>query len=235
MWGDRIMQGELVSYQINGHSAQGYFVKPEGEARGGVVVIQEWWGLNDHIKDVAERVAELGYITIAPDLYDGKVAIEPDEAQKLRMEMILPEAVKKIKAAGRFLKEQGVSKAPAGAVEKVAVMGFCMGGTLTLLATTTGEFVTGIPFYGRITEDIQDSCSNIKVPILGIYGTHDHGIPVDSVNELKEVLDKNGVINEFHFYGVGHAFFNDTRESYDEKSAQESFEKVKAWLEKYLE
>ena len=62
------MQGELISYQINEHSARGYLVKPEGEARGGVVVIQEWWGLNDHIKDVARRVAELGYIVIAPDL-----------------------------------------------------------------------------------------------------------------------------------------------------------------------
>lgn len=221
------MEDKIVSYQINGHNAQGYLVKPYGDIRGGVVVIQEWWGLNDHIKDVAERIASLGYVVIAPDLYDGKVALEPNEAQKLKMEMILPEAVKKIEAAGRFLKEQGV--------DKVAVMGFCLGGTLSLLGATTGEFVTAIPFYGRITEDVQASVISIKVPILGIYGTHDHGITIESVNEFKEVLDKNGVVNEFHFYEAGHAFFNDTRESYDEKSAKDVWEKVKVWLEKYLQ
>jgi len=90
------MKADLVSYKINGHSAQGYLVKPDIPIKGGVVVIQEWWGLNDHIKDVALRVAELGYMVIAPDLYDGKVALEPDEAKKLKMEMQLPQAVKKI-------------------------------------------------------------------------------------------------------------------------------------------
>lgn len=222
------MKGEIVSYKINGHSAQGYLVKPEGETPGGVVLIQEWWGLNDHIKDVAERVASLGYITIAPDLYDGKVALEPDDAQKLKLEMKLPEAVKKIEAAARFLKKEH-------GVEKVAVMGFCLGGTLSLLGATTGEFVTGIPFYGRITEDIQGSYSNIKVPILGLYGTHDHGITRESVNEFKAKLDAQGTPNEFHFYEADHAFFNDTRESYNKEAAVDAWEKVKAWLDKYLQ
>lgn len=220
------MEGELVNYQINGHSAQGYLVVPESP-RAGVVVIQEWWGLNDHIKDVARRVAELGYVAIAPDLYDGRVANEPDEAQKLKMEMQLPEAVKKIESAAKFLKEEQ-------GVEKVAVMGFCMGGTLTLLAAAGDQFVIAAPFYGRIVDEIKANWDKIKIPVLGIYGTHDYGIPVESVSELKEVLDKNGVTNEFHFYDAGHAFFNDTRESYDEKSAKDAWQKLQAWLKKYL-
>ena len=190
------------------------------------MVLQEWWGLNDHIKDVAERVAKLGYIVIAPDLYDGKVALEPDEAQKLRMEMQLPEAVKKIEAAARYLKQEGA--------QKVAVMGFCMGGTLALMGVSTGEFVAAIPFYGRITDDIKDNLDKIKVPILGIYGTQDHGISAQSVNEFKKELDEQGVVNEFHFYEANHAFFNNTRESYNKKASEGAWKKVKAWLKIYL-
>ena len=230
------MKDEVVSYSINGHDAQGYLVIPESysperasASRGGVVVIQEWCGLNDNIKDITRRVAELGYVAIAPDLYNGQVAKEPDEAQKLRMEIELGEAVKKISAAAKYLKQDhGVSK--------VACMGFCMGGTLTILASTTGEFVAAVPFYGRIVDEIKLGLDKIKIPVLGFYGTQDHGIPVESVEGFKKELDQRGVVNEFHFYSAGHAFFNDTRpESYNEQASKDAWEKVKRWFKKYLE
>lgn len=226
-WRLKKVKDELVSYQINGHSAQGWLVRPEGEARGGVVVIQEWWGLNDNIKEIAGRVAGLGYVAIAPDLYDGKVANEPDEAQKLRMEMQLPEAVKKISRAADYLKKEHE-------VEKVAVMGFCMGGTLTLLGATTGEFALAAPFYGRVTDEIKANWHKINIPVIGFYGLEDHGISKESVEELKAQLDKNGIENEFHFYQAGHAFFNDTRESYSKEAAEDAWGKLKSWLEKCL-
>jgi len=110
-----------------------------------------------------------------------------------------------------------------------------MGGTLSLLGATTGEFVVGIPFYGSIAQEVKDSLNKIKAPILGIYGTHDHGITVESVREFKAKLDEQGTPNEFHFYEADHAFFNDTRDSYDKEAAEDAWERLKAWLEKYLQ
>lgn len=222
------MTAELVNYQINGHSAQGWLVKPVEPARAGVVIIQEWWGLNDNIKDIAGRVAELGYLSLAPDLYDGKVATEPDEAGKLRMEMQLPEAVKKISRAATYLKNEH-------GVDKVAVMGFCMGGTLSLLGAASGEFALSVPFYGRVTDEIKSNWDKIKVPVLGFYGLQDHGIPRESVEELNKQLDKNGVISEFHFYEADHAFFNDTRPSYNKEASADAWEKLQVWFQKYLD
>lgn len=219
---------DRVTYKVNGKTGQGFLAVPDNPKKAGIIVVQEWWGLNENIKDIAKLFAELGYVALAPDLYDGKVTSEPDEAQKLRMELKLPEAVKNIESAARYLKE-------THNVEKVGCVGFCMGGTLAILSATTGVIDTVIPFYGRITDDIKNNIEKIKVPVLGIYGTKDHGIPVASVEEFKAALDKQRTINQFHFYDAGHAFFNDTRpEAYNPQASQDAWEKVKAWFEKYL-
>lgn len=229
------MKDSIVKYlykskpfgEAQGKQAQGYLVVPE-KYTSGVIVIQEWWGLNENIKDITRRVAELGYVALAPDLYNGKVAEEPDEAQKLRMEMQIPKAIKVISAASDYLRNE--KKA-----QKVAVIGFCMGGSLALAAASaTDKFDLAIPFYGRVIDETRDNLDKIKIPILGLYGSRDHGIPVEVVHGLKKDLDELGVVNEFHIYEADHAFFNDTRESYDKEASDDAWEKVKTWLQRYI-
>lgn len=222
---------ESVEYQdTDGETLMGYLARPEGEAaKPAIVVIQEWWGLNDHIKDVARRFASEGFVALAPDLYHGVVATEPDEARKLVMELDMAEAVKEIQRAIAFLREQSYVAGP-----KVGIVGFCMGGGLVLRTTLVEDNLgAGVAFYGQPLSP--EEAAQVKAPILGLYGATDQGIPADAVNTMKAALDKAGIENDFHIYeGAGHAFFNDTAPSYNAAAAKDAWPRTLDWFRKHL-
>lgn len=223
---------ETVEYEdTDGEVLMGYLARPDGgDAQPGIIVLQEWWGLNDHIKDVTRRFAEQGYVALAPDLYKGVVATEPDEARKLVMELDMAEAVREIQRAVGFLLEQ---EYVAG--EKTGIVGFCMGGRLVLMTALQEERLgASVAFYGSPLAPEQ--APETKSPILGLYGSADSGIPVEGVNAMGEALTEAGIENEIHIYdGAQHAFFNDTRESsYDAEAAADAWEKTLAWFNTYL-
>lgn len=223
---------ETVEYEdADGEVLMGYLARPDGgEAQPGIIVLQEWWGLNDHIKDVTWRFAEQGYVALAPDLYKGVVATEPDEARKLVMELDMEEAVREIQRAVGFLLEQGYV-----AGEKTGIVGFCMGGRLVLMTALQEERLgASVAFYGSPLAPEQ--APEAKSPILGLYGSADNGIPVDGVNAMGEALTEAGIENEIHIYdGAQHAFFNDTRESsYDAEAAADAWEKTLTWFSTHL-
>ncbi|MBV7336271.1 dienelactone hydrolase family protein [Chloroflexi bacterium TSY] len=208
----------------------GYLARPESdEAASAVVVIQEWWGLNDHILDVTNRFAQEGFVALAPDLYKGQVASEPDEARKLVMELDMPEAVSEIQQAIAFLLAQDYVSGG-----KVGVTGFCMGGGLTLQTALVEENIAvAIPWYGRPLS--AEDAANVKAPVLGLYGGADQGIPVDAVKAMEEGLNAGGVENEIVIYdGAPHAFFNDTRQSYNEEAAADAWPRALRWLRERL-
>jgi carboxymethylenebutenolidase len=197
-----------------------------------VIVVQEWWGLNEHIKDVTRRFAQAGYIALAPDLYHGQVATEPDEARKLVMELDMPAAVQEIGSAADFLLGQDYVSG-----EQVGVLGFCMGGGLALQAALndagTGRYAVAIPFYGSPLT--AEQAATVQTPILGLYGADDGGIPAADVKAMQDALTAAGVDNSFTIYdGAPHAFFNDTRESYRPEAATDAWQQTLAWLQKYL-
>lgn len=222
----------MVEYpDQDGETLMGYLARPTGdESKPTVVVIQEWWGLNDHIKDVARRFAEAGYVALAPDLYHGVVVSEPNEARKLVMELDMAEAVKEIQQGITYLLDQ---EFVAG--DQVGIVGFCMGGGLALQTGVASEDLGAIvAFYGSPLKP--DQAAEVKAPVLGLYGAADQGIPVDAVHTMGEALTAAGIENEINVYdGAQHAFFNDTRaESYNADAAADAWEKTLAWFGSHL-
>jgi len=135
--------GETVEFPSNGHTASGYLAKPPSGHGPGVVVIQEWWGVNEHIRDLCDRFAGEGFVALAPDLYHGKETREPDEAGKLLMELDLAGAARDMLGAGKWL---AASEHTAG--DRVGIVGFCMGGALAIYAATLSDvFAAVVPFY----------------------------------------------------------------------------------------
>lgn len=218
--------GEIVEFPSNGSNGQGYLSLPEGGTGPGVVVIQEWWGLVAHIKQVCDRLAAEGFVALAPDLYRGRLATEPDEAGKLMMQLKIDDAAKDMSGAVDFV----LSKATG---DCVGVIGFCMGGALALyLATTRGDVVKAtVPFYG-VMGWLKPEWSSLGGPVQGHYAEHDDMAGPGPVAEMVEQIEAEGKqIEVFTYPGTHHAFFNDTRpDVYDEPAATEAWTRAIAFL-----
>ena len=229
--GDAGMAPGMVEYSdSDGETLMGYLAQPEGEGPApAVIVLQEWWGLDDHIKDVTDRFAAEGFVALAPDLYHGVSTTEPDEARKLVMALDMDEAVREIQQAVDYLLAQDFV-----AGDSVGLVGFCMGGRL-VLATSLVEDNLGatVAFYGSPLSPEQ--APEVKAPLLGLYGSADQGIPVDSVQAMGDALQAAGVEHEIHVYeGAQHAFFNDTRASYDAEAAADAWTRTLEWFRSRL-
>ncbi len=222
---------EEVSYpDRDGETLNGYLARPAGGTPApGVIVIQEWWGLNDHIKDVTRRFAAAGYVALAPDLYHGAVATEPDEARKLVMELDMAEAVAEIGQAIDWLLAQDYTQG-----DKVGIVGFCMGGRLVLMTALDNDHLgAAVAFYGSPLTPEQ--APGVKAPLQGHYGAADGGIPVDAVEAMQTALNEAGITNEIYIYdGAPHAFFNETRSSYRPEAAAAAWERTLAWFGQFL-
>lgn len=214
----------MVSLEVNGKSTSAYLTLPEGEGPWpGVVVIQEWWGLDDHIKAVADRFARAGFAAIAPDLYYGAVTSEPDEARKLAMSLEWDKALTAIqKAIGVLVGHEKVSP------QKVGVIGFCMGGGLTWhAAAKLAQVGAAAPFYGGGPEMKDEEVAQIKAPVLAIFGELDQGVSPEVARKRAAQMDKAGVKHETIIYPQAqHAFFNDTRPAYNPKAADDAWQRV---------
>ena len=225
------MSGEMVTFPSNGHECQGYLAKPASGSGPGIVVIQEWWGLNDNIKGIADRFAVEGFVALAPDLYHGKVTAEPDEAGKLMMAMKIEEAVQDLTGSVDYLKDL-----PAATGDKIGATGFCMGGGLALyLATLRPEIGASVPFYGVIP-GAQPDFSKIQGAVLGHYAENDDWANPASTRELEMKLKSLGKTAELIVYpGTHHGFFNDTRpEVHATEASAKAWERTIPFFHQYL-
>jgi carboxymethylenebutenolidase len=225
------IEGRMLDLNLPGGKARGYLAEAKREERkAGLVVIHEWWGLNDHIKDIAGRFAEEGYTALAPDLYDGKVTASAEEAGRLMQGLNQDRALEILKGAVEHLK--GLPGVEAG---RIGVTGFCMGGTYALLlACRSNDIKASAPFYGDVPGD--DDIKRLGAPVLFIGAENDNWITKDKMARLKDALDRHGKEGEVKIYpGAGHAFFNDTRpDAYDEASAKDAWEQVKRFFATHL-
>ncbi len=221
--------GSMVTFPSNGKTAQGYLATPAAGEGPGVVVIQEWWGLVDHIKDVADRFAAEGFVALAPDLYDGETADEPDEAGKMMMAMELDRAARDMAGAvDHLLGHDAVTG------DGVGVVGFCMGGGLALwLATRHPGVAASVPFYGALPwEGVDPDFTQTQADFLGHYAENDAWATMESARQIEQTLRGLGREATFHIYpGTEHAFFNDERsEVYDQGAATLAWQRTLAFL-----
>lgn len=227
--------GQSVEFPNGDETAQGYLSVPEAGVGPGVVVIQEYWGLVDHIRDVCDRLAGEGFVALAPDLYHGATTDEPDEAGKLMMALNLDQAVADVSGAIKFLQES-----PATTSDELGVTGFCMGGGLALVlaAARPAAFSACVPWYGLIPwEHAQPKWSSVQAKVRGHFAEDDDFFTPEAARGLESDLKKAGVDAEITIWpGVGHAFFNDTRpEVHDPDVSAQAWAQMVAFLHDELD
>jgi carboxymethylenebutenolidase len=223
--------GEMVQLSFDGGNTGGYLATPKQGTGPAVIVIQEWWGLVDHIKDVCDRFADEGFVALAPDMYHGKSTKSPDEAGKLMMALRVDQAEKDLGAAVQYLLTLDSTTS-----RQIGVIGFCMGGALALYTATKNQNIGAcIVFYG-IHPKVKPDLPNLNAPVLGIFGEKDRSVPPNEVHELERKIKAVGKQVEMKIYpGADHAFFNDTRpEVYKAEAAADAWQRTIAFLRQHL-
>ena len=219
-----------IRFPTGAGDAMGFLAWSEDTAAlPGLIVLQEFWGLNEHIKDVTERLASEGFAALAPDMYDGRVTTDPTEARQWLMALDPAEGLQKMNGAVEHLKSTAnVDK------EKIGVIGFCMGGFLALnLACHNRDIRAATPFYGRIPPD--SVLENLTAPVLYFFGEQDHHLPAADVDRLEQFIKRTGRSGGVVRYpDADHAFFNDTGPRYNADAAKKAWPKVLDWFGKYL-
>ena len=226
--------GDMVEFKSNGGTGSGYLASPTSRTGPGILVIQEWWGLNDQVKGKADMFAHDGFNALAPDLYHGQSAkfSEPDMAQKLMMELDIQQAAKDVRGAARFLG----SHEKTGS-RKVGVIGFCMGGMLALMTGTVASESIGavVDCYGVPPRAKPEYAKMQGIPVLGIFGGKDEHV-LQALPTLESDLAAAGVPFEKIVYpDADHAFLNDQRaDVHRPGDANDAWPKIMAFLKRHL-
>ena len=223
--------GEMLTFPANGRSVEGYLALPSSGRGPAVVVVQEWWGLVEHIKDLADRFAREGFVALAPDLYHGERTKSPDQAGKLLMALNIAGTAKDLRGAATYLRSR-----PDVQPKKVAAVGFCMGGQLALFGATAHPDVIDavVDFYG-IHPKVEPDVSKLSGPVLAHFGRRDKSVNEKTARALIDRIEAAGKSVEAHFYDAEHAFFNDTRpEVYDRESAELAWRRTLDFLRRSL-
>jgi carboxymethylenebutenolidase len=221
------MKTETLDLNTSRGATTVYVARPEQDSAAAVILIQEYWGINDHIRDIAGRYANEGYLCLAPDLYRGKLAKNPQEASQFMQALSTEEGMEIIR--------QTIAEAKAKYnVQKLGITGYCMGGIFALRAACEiSELAAAAPFYGDIPEE--SVLKNLKVPTLFIAGKRDSWINPEKINKLREAARKYDLPVDVVSYDADHAFFNDTRpEVYDAEAAADAWRRVLDLFRKYL-
>jgi carboxymethylenebutenolidase len=221
------MKTETLNLNTSRGATTAFVARPDTDSTAAVILIQEWWGINDHIRDIAGRYAKEGYLCLAPDLYRGKIAKNQDEASKLMHALAIEDGMETISSAIDETKR-------TYNVRKVGITGYCMGGTFALRAACEiSDLAAAAPFYGDIPE--ANVLANLKVPTLFIAGNRDTWITPEKVNVLREAARKYNLPLEVVSYDADHAFFNDTRpEVYNAEAAADAWRRVLSHFRKHL-
>lgn len=223
------MAGTMVTFPANGTTTSGYLTTPASGQGPGVLVIQEWWGLVQHIKRVCDRLAAEGFSALAPDMYQGQTASEPDGAGKLFMALNIGQAEKDLRGAASYL-------AARSSTTRLGAVGFCMGGQLALFAATLNPSIGAcVNFYG-IHPNVKPDYTKLAGPVLGLFAERDGFVTPTVAREVDRAIRAAGKASEIHIYpGVDHAFFNDERpDAYDATAAADAWRRALAHFRQHL-
>ncbi len=224
--GNYNVETQDVNYFEN---TQGFLAKPSGEGKfPGIVMIHEWWGLNDNIKEMAKSLASHGYVVLAVDLYNGEVATTSDQARQLITSFDADVGIQNMNLAASYIQENHN-------VEKLGSIGWCFGGGQSLnLALNNQDMDATVIYYGSLVTE-QEALSLINWPVLGVFAELDKGIPVESVNDFESSLNELDITNEIYIYeGVDHAFANPSGERYAPEESKDAWKVTLKFLESNL-
>ena len=221
-----------IEFPTSAGNTPGYLAVPESGHGPATIVLQEWWGLDEHIRNICDRFAAEGFFALAPDLFRGKTTTQPSEAEQLMMALSMDQAEQDMCGASDYLASQ-----PGSEGEGVGSVGFCLGGGLSIWAAAACPRIAAAVTYYYVMPHGKPDFTNIKGPVLGHFGTADEFIPGEASKELEAELRAAGVDVTFHFYeGAGHAFFNDTNRlgTYDPQAAETSWQRTVSFLREAL-
>ena len=225
--------GTMVSFASNGGTAEGYLAEAEGGGPG-LILVQEWWGLVGHIKDVADRFAGAGFTTLAPDFFHGATTREPDEAMRLMMGLAMDQAAKDMAGAATYLSGLESVTAP-----EIGAVGFCMGGSLALWSATVAENIqAAVGFYPAVPwERMNPSWRNYAGKVALIHTDEEDGLSAAPGIKaaVAAIEDAGGTVEVYDYPGTHHAFFNDDRpEVYNREAAETAWERTVTFLHEQL-
>ncbi len=217
-----VLRRSQLDLQVKGIKGSAFVIQPDDDAKHpGVVLIQEWWGLEPHILNVAQKLAAEGFIVAVPDLYHGKIATEPNEAMPLMMGLRnnLDQVVDEIVTTLETVKEM-----PNVQPKKLGLIGFCIGGFLTYtVAARYPNLAAAVSFYGGSYDPTPEEVAKVNAPVLAIYGRQDQSIPLAQVEKIERLYQEAGKDFTVKLYDAGHAFVNPTHGMGNEKAAAEAW------------
>lgn len=231
---ERAVVAETLPYaEVDDRLSYGHFVFPSDmvDPLPALIVVHEWWGLNDGVRALADRLAAEGYIVLAVDLFSGEVAKSPEEARKLMMRVLENPAAaeENIRQAYQFVRDT------AGA-PRIASFGWCFGGSWAFNAAMLfpEELDAAVVYYGQLGTDVE-ALARLELPIMAHFAEDDRSIPVEKVEEFTRALDSAGVTHDVRIYpGVEHAFANPSGNNYDAEAAAQAWDRSLAFLELHL-
>jgi carboxymethylenebutenolidase len=217
-----------IEFPTSAGTTPGYLAVPASGSGPATIVLQEWWGLEPHIRSICDRFAAEGFFALAPDLYRGETTTQPSEAEQKMMALNMEQVEQDMCGAASYLRAlPGVTGPGVGSV------GFCLGGGLSVWAAANCPAIDAAVTYYYVMPHGKPDFSKIDGPVLGHFGTNDEFVPVEAAKELEGELKQAGVETDFEFYeGAGHAFFNDTDRlgTYNAQDAQASWERTVGFL-----
>jgi carboxymethylenebutenolidase len=228
-----VVRTSNVDLKVNGDNAYAFVAEPDDNAKHpGVVMIQEWWGMEPQIRRLAQKLATEGFVVAVPDLYHGKVATEPDEAQK--MVMMIRGNVEK--AAREIIGALDTVKAmPNVEPKKLGLVGFCVGGFLAFyVASRYPDLGAVVPFYGAGYDPTPEEVAKVNAPVLAIYGSRDPSVPLEQVRKIERMYKEAGKEITVKMFDAGHAFLNPDHGMGNEKAAAEAWPLAVNFLKQHL-
>lgn len=228
-----VIRTRNVDLKVNGDNAYAFVAEPDDSAKHpGMVLIQEWWGIEPHVRDLAQKLATEGFVVAVPDLFHGKVATEPDDAQKMVM-MVRSNVDKAAKEIIGAL--EAVQAMPQVTPKKLGLMGFCVGGFLTYtVASRYPDLGAIVPFYGAGYDPTPQEVAKVNAPVLAFYGSRDHSVPPEQIQKIERVYKEAGKDITIKVYDAGHAFINPAHGMGDAKIAAEAWPVAVNFLKTHL-
>ena len=223
-----------VDLPVNGDGAYAFISQPDDEQKHpGLVLIQEWWGIEPHIQDLAQKLATEGFVVAVPDLYNGKIATEPNDA--MRMVMMIRENVDK--AASKIIGALDMVKSmPNVEPKKIGLIGFCVGGFMTYtVASRYADLAAAVPFYGAGYDPTPEEVAQVNAPVLAIYGSQDHSVPQEQIDKIEKLYKEAGKDFTVKVYDAGHAFLNPVHGMGNEQAAADAWPLAIRFLKEHLQ